>query len=647
MEADPNIVKNIAIAEELEKQLGIKLTADTAFQNPDIAAIVQNAVRTSPNKSAATRLVRMFEAERSRLAQYTKEVSPIISKSDNLQKDLSKFLDGELAKVQARIDETVAKAVDEAHLLHPDRTPIELGESGFTMLKVARKEADDMVNTIYNSLDNSVTYPVNRIQAGIQKSKFSPRFAEENVRRTAQGKPAIGAKGKAQEFGGIHGDLLESLELNFGAGTKTVSLATIRDMRAEVNTFIEIAAKQGDGETVARLMAIKEGIDSQMIANARSARGKAATVFKQANKMREELDIKFDQGFAAVSLSEDLHGIGTLSPESFWKVWVRPGSDKSAVRAARQFKNIFLDEKTGKLDAVAESFVTDYVAYNLNKKTLADKLDLNGIQNWLLKHETSLREFGVWDKFNDVGKATILADRVAVQGAMQVRDIERSILQQVIKTRNLRGFIKKEIEGGGLAEIAAQIDKTGNRAAKRAFKREVWETILDTANTGKLDSVEKMIKAPDAMLATIIEHQKDLTAALGRQHYESIRTIARGVRRVEGRTDTFGRAADELSKGQHTSQRQLGQAFSKIRASLQGFVSPQFTAVQLANQGLDLMSSNAAVKVIEEAMYNWRYAKALADVSKSRAGREAVRTIWTAAAQSASNFEHDDARTDF
>jgi hypothetical protein len=643
MEADPNILNNIAVTEALEKELGIKLTADVAFQNPDIAAMVQNAVRTSPNKAAATRFVRLFEAERERLRQYSNKMTPIIEKSDNLQKDLGVFLDDELTKVQNRIDETVAKAVDEAQLLHPERSHIELGEAGFTQLKVFQKEADDMVEGLYNSLDNTVEYSVSHIQAGMLKSKFSPRFAEENVRRTIAGEPVIGAKGTAQEFGGVHKDLLDSMELNFGPGTKKTDLATIRDMRAEINSFITI---EKNGETIARLMAMKKGIDNQLKIGARSARGKAATVFKQANKMREEIDIKFDSGFARIALQEDLHGIKALSPESFWKTWVQPGDAKTAVNAARQFKRIFMNDKTKKLDPVIESLVTDYVAYNLNKSISAGKLDLTGIENWLLRHETSLKELGVWNKFDDVGKAQARATEVTIQGVLDRREIERSILQSVIKTRNLRGFIRKEIDGGGIAEIAKKVEETGSRPAIRAFKKEVWDTLLDSANTGRLDSVEKMIKSPDTMLVKLLEHETVLRSALDNKHYEALTTLARGVRRIEGRVETFGRAADELSKGQHTSQRQMGQAFSKIRASLQGFVSPQFTAIQLANQGLDIMSSNSAVGVIEEAMYNWRYAVELAKNAKNRSGRRAIRTIWSAAAVSAANFEHDDARTE-
>jgi len=186
-----------------------------------------------------------------------------------------------------------------------------------------------------------------------------------------------------------------------------------------------------------------------------------------------------------------------------------------------------------------------------------------------------------------------------------------------------------------------------NGPAEKGFAGAVWDAVINKGNTGKIDTVEQIVRRPDNILAIALEHKKDLIEGLGRTHYNSLLTIGKAVKLTEGTIPTFGARATEAATTPVVNQRMLGRAFSKIRASLQGFVSPQFTLVQLANQGMDIISSRAAQVVIEEAMYDWRYAVELAKIAETRAGQRALTLIGAAAVPATAAFiEQEDDRTD-
>ena len=133
MEADPAILRNMRRADELEKITGIKFTMDEVFQNPDIQAAVNSIIKTGSDLSQ-TRYLRMLESSRERINQLIKELEPVMFKSDNLKVSLSNFMAKKFDEVDSRALAAERRAVEEADLLHPQRTPESIGQSGMEQI---------------------------------------------------------------------------------------------------------------------------------------------------------------------------------------------------------------------------------------------------------------------------------------------------------------------------------------------------------------------------------------------------------------------------------------------------------------------------------------------------------------------------------
>ena len=669
MEADPTILKAIKSAEDLEQLIpGLDLTTANVFQNPQVQAALAKVVQTG-QPTSATRYVRMLESSRARLAKFREEVSPVLNKSDpNLKTSIGKFMDDTLDAIDSRVSAAERRAIEEADLLHPERVPESIGQSGMEQMKVLEDEAQSMVDDLYQSLDPDVKYSVDHIKRALKLAQFDPKHAARNVEISARNQvarqlaedagtlakfepePLVGLAGKTQRFGDVPDIIIDTGLLNFGKDVNKVDMASLMEWRRLVGKHERLALIAGDKDTVARLDTLRKGVDKQFDAASKRARtGKQAEVFKTANEGWTNLKARFDKAYVRLGIQRDLTSMYKFAPEDFGRKFIRPEGGANAVQSAKDFKKIFGVDKDGNLLPSAKALLIDSVAYQLSKFKEAGKgFDMRGLQGWLTKHETNLKAHGIWDTFKDVGNATALADDVGKSAVFDRKKYEKGILQAIIDSPNLDNFIRKGIRNKSLGTTGAEVRATDNMPAARAWAREVFNTVLDKADTSVIDSVGQVVKRPDEVLLTLTRHRSDLIAGIGKEHYQSLLTIGKALKMTEGTVRTFGARADEVAVTPVKNQRALGRVFSKIRASLQGFVSPQFTAVQLANQGLDVLNSRAAQNVIEEAMYDWRYARDLANLAKSREGQRALRFIGVAAIPATRAVtESDDERTEF
>ena len=650
MESDPNLLRSIRRAEQLEEAIpDLNFTTANVFQNPQIQAALTKVIQTG-QPASATRYIRMLETSRGRMATFSKELAPILKSSDpNLKTSVSKFMDENFAKIDARVTAAERRAVEEAGMLHPERVPESIGQSGMEQMKILEEEAQNTVDFLYKSIDPDINYKINHIKGSLALARSDPRFAVENIQRSLEvpPKPPLGLKGR--EFGDVPNVLLETAEKNFGKDVNIVDMASLMEWRRMVGKHERLALSAGDTDTVARLDFLRKGVDRQFeAASKRAATGKAADVFKEANEQWTALKARFDKGYQRIGIQRDLTSIYKMAPEDFGRKFIRPESGKQAIESAKVFRQIFGVDKKGKLLSSARALITDSVAYQLSKFKTDKGFDMRAMQGWLTKHETNLKAHGVWDQFKDVGQATAIADDVRVAAVIDRKSYEQGILQALMDSPNTGDFVKRQIKNGTLGSTGAGIRATGNMPASRAWAREVFDTVLSSADTKTLDSVNQVIKRPDAVLGMLLKHKSDLVAGIGREHYKSLLTIGKALKMTEGTVRTFGARAMEPATTPGVNQRMLGRAFSKIRASLQGFISPQFTAVQLANQGLDILNSRAAQHVVEEAMYDWRYARDLARIAKDRAGQQAIRMIGVAAIPAGIDvLETEDERTEF
>lgn len=649
MEGDTNVLKSIRNAEDLMKAIpGLDLTTANVFQNPQIQAALTKVIQTSPN--GATRYLRLLENSRQRVSKFIEEVGPIMEGSgQNVQSNVKKFVQQELDSIDTRITLAEEKALDEAAFLNPNRTPESVGESGIEQMKVLEEEAMDKLEVLYKALDPEVMYKVDRIQHSIKLARHDPRVAESNVLTEAQNQLRVagGAKPKplkglvGRDFGDIDQKLVELGLQNFGPGVKRIDLPAMLEWRRTIGQHERLAGIKGDLDTQARLETLRKGVDAQLDgASKRAKTGKAAQQLKTANEAWAANKQRFDAAYARLGIQRDLATSYKFAPETFGRKFIR-GEKSTAVQSAKDFQRIFGDTPA------AKALIVDSVSYQLSRFKTEKGFDLRGLQGWLKDHERSLRAHGVWDQFKDSGHATLRANEVQAAGIVDRKVWNESVLKAVVDAPNIRSFITKQIKDGKLGALGAEIRAMNNGPAEKGFAGAVWDAIINKGNTGKIDTVEQIVRRPDNILAIVLEHKKDLIEGLGRTHYNSLTTIGKAVKLTEGNITTFGARATEAATTPVVNQRMLGRAFSKIRASLQGFVSPQFTLVQLANQGMDIISSRAAQVVIEEAMYDWRYAVELAKIAETRAGQRALTLIGASAIPATAAFiEEEDERTD-
>jgi len=610
-------------------------------------AALLKVVETSPN--GATRYLRMIETQRQRITQHIKDVEPVLNtKGPDLQKSLTNYMTKKFDELDARVTAAEQKAIDEAATLHPNRSPTEIGESGIEQMKLLEEEAEEAINVLYRSLDPDVMYNTNHIVASLRLAKFKPRRAEENVKRVAQGLEPLGLKGKGQEFGDISEELLQVATDNFAG--KKASLDQLIEWRQMVGKEERLAGLAGDFETQGRLEFLRKGVDKQFERSSRRARtGKNATVFKEANAQWAAMKQRFDVAYSRLGIQKDLTGMYKFAPEDFGRKFIRSESQKAVVQSAKDFQRIFGDTPT------AKALISDSVAYQLSRfKLEGGGFNLRGIQGWLKNHKASLQQHGIWDQFKDVGDAARAADTLGASAIVDRQVFNKSMLKAIIDAPNTGTFLKKHLQNGTLGTLGAEVRalKTAsgkpNMPAIRGFTQEVWDAVISTADTKTVDTVEQIVRRPDAMLEILIQNKKALVEGIGKQHYASLQTIARALKRTEGKAPTFGARSTPAAVTPVVNQQMMGRAFSKIRASLQGFISPQFTAVQLVNQGLDIINTQAAQRVIQEALYDHKYAMKLADIAKTAAGKRAINMIGVAAVPATLDLiEEEDARTDY
>lgn len=641
MEADPAVLRSIRRAEELEKLTGIKFTMDEVFQNPDIQSAVNSIIKTGSDLSQ-TRYLRMLESSRERINQIIKELEPVINKSDNLKTSLSNFMTKKFGEIDDRVLAAERRAVEEADLLHPERTPESIGQSGMEQMRILEEEAQEVAEALLKPLVGETPVQVNHIKASLQLAKHDPRFAAKNVAREAEGLDPVGLAGR--EFGDIPEIILQVGRENFGKDINKVDIAALMEWRRLIGKHERLAGIAGDTDTLVRLDFLRKGVDRQFAAASRGSRvGKAATTIKEFNKQWTAFKTRFDRAYERLGIQKDLTSMYKFAPEDFWKKFIRPESAKQASESVRLFKQIFGDTPA------AKALIVDSVAYQLSKFKTDKGFDMRAMQGWLNRHKVSLKKHGVWDQFKDVGQATVKAEEFGQAAIVSRKEFEKSDLQALLNTNNIRGEIQKHLRNGTLGRASADIRAMGKMPASRAWTREVWNTILSKGDTGGIDTFENMVRNPNAILKVLMDNKKDIIAGIGNAHYKNLLTIAKTVNLKEGTVRTIGKGSFARKFGaDEFDEETIAKGTSKVYAAARQFVSPQFAFFSIARQGVHIVNSRAARNVLEEAAYDWRYAKKLADAAKTREGRQAMRVLGIAAIPATRDvINQDDERTEF
>jgi len=644
MAADPNTVNNLKTAARLEREIqratgdpNFRFTTADVLQHPEAQAAMIKIIQTGKDIQAATRYLRTMESNRKGVSKWIAGLTPVIEKGDNLQKNLDDYIGNTLNSYQKKLDAAEVKALEEAIYLHPERGPEAAGQHAIQMLdEIFEAELDKAIG-IYNQIDRTKEFGVSRIRTAVKKAQFAPQNRQLDPSQELVG---LGANDPVSE-------MIRIGLVNFGDDVKKTNIGRMLAYRRLIGKEINVARNGGNPEDAARLITIRDGIDNQFSAMEKTASvGKEARLLKKANEMRRQVGQRFESARAKVIMNKDLNGINTLAPEDVMDRFIRAERGKAASRSATLFKQMFGDS------VEAKKLITDTVDYELSK-FINSEGRLNPVRSraWLNSHKQNLQKHGVWDQYKDVDKAELAARRAKDRFLLDRRTLESNQLNKIVKAENLSTFIGAKIKAGRIAETRALVESTGDPMALRAFKREVWDSVLRTSDTSAFDTVDQMIRNPGTFLKTIQDHADDLKRGLGEAHYKDLEKIARGLKLQEGNVGTFGIQAVREAIESHGGQQRVGRMMSKVRASMQGFVSPTYTAVQLLNEGLDHISVNAAVKTLQEASYDWRIARRLAkefvaEQTRRASKSNALAAGLTTAITTENYLGQDDARTE-
>lgn len=646
-EVDPNFVRNVEGGRRLVSQTGAELTFDQIAQNPELTRTIETLMVTQPG--TASILMNRQQQATEGLNKFIDEVAPLVNRRDPItperfQRELREFTTKKLDEIEQESNRLVRESVESLNPLRPSSTPEEIGETAMVHLEVRRSADMRKAEQLYDKLPNEKMYPVKWIEIGMERAKFS-KLQREAIEAAAKSGREVPIP---LEYSTVPKLIQELWDVNF-AGKDTVSLLQIREFRRIINNEIASAQRAGDTDLVNRLIQIRGGrdqkgrllrygIDKQLDVIRLGERGQARTLLKEANDFYEGVRDVYDRSLASI-MTQRRMSMNTFYPEDFSRMWIRPSDKKASVRVARDYVEAFGDSER------AKSFIRDSAAGEIFKilddaqsTTGINEGTFNRVQVWLNRHEQNLRAHGIWDDFNTVEKAIDAGRRGARMLPVNRQHFENVEFAQLIGLRdvdNIPAFIRSKLDAGRLGDVSAQVKRTKNKPAIRAFNRFAFDSILDSAKPVGIDNTEQLIRNPDKLLIVINQQEKQLVEALGRNHVESLRTIGRVWKRQFGqptiRTKSQTAFADELGRQARFGQSQMGRVFSKIRASMQGFVSPEFTAIQLANQAFDIINANVAHNVLRDTILNPDKAAELMALARTESGRRMIRVIGVAA----------------
>jgi hypothetical protein len=638
MEMDPNSMRSIQEGRRIMQKTGVDLSTQELLQNPNLQATLELLQGTGD--TVATTMLARLQAATKRTNKFVTDVAPILNPrtGKNIQPPLRKFLSRELDAIDKRYEKILRDSADEIETLRPTRSEREIGESALIQLEELKDEALKKAEHMYDQLDNNTQYSVKQIQAGMKKAELGRTARKTEIKDLEAGRQPTPPLEQPNDS--LLQAALDTAERNFGGDIKKTSLLRMREFRQSLNQLISQARKNGNDDVVERLGQMKRGVDRQLSVARGANTGVARQTFKEANRFYKGVNDRFERSFAAMMTQKDMMGVNTFHPEDFSKHWIRPSTRKSSIQVAKDFKKAFGDTPR------ARALIEDSVSGELNKVLddaggAADLPTLRKIESYLIKRKDSLKAHGVWDKFNTSEKALARAKQGSVSRLLSKKQFEEEEFMQVIgltKADDVLGFLQRKMQAGRLGELRKQIGVTAkdqmDSPQLRGYKRLVWDMVVAQSETGTRFGDDLISRQPDKLLDTVLTHKDDLVGALGKDHVENLEVLGRLYKRQFGRggVETIKKAAaDELGRVSGINQRQIGRAFSKIRASLQGFVSPQFTALQLANQAFDIINSGVAHRVLESALTDPDMALTLARLANEQAGRQMLRAIGVAA----------------
>ncbi|KKL19426.1 hypothetical protein LCGC14_2465580, partial [marine sediment metagenome] len=427
------------------------------------------------------------------------------------------------------------------------------------------------------------------------------------------------------EFGGLPTFIREMMIGAENSGP-TATASRLRSWRRAFNNELKLQYAAGNYDNAARIRNVIEGIDKQFDVAPGLMQGNAKQALNKANQFRKEVNDKLSVGFTKEFLKRDSAGRSIIAPEDFNRYWIRQSGQQGRIEAAKEYQRLFGRSRQAK-DLIVQSVYSSI--RNLPRNEL-NHLDHRTVQRWLLQRRDNLRAHGVWNRVKNISNTAEAAFRTRRSNELMVKDLENSILGEVVKTDDVSGWISNKIKNNQMEQARRQVAGTKDPAAMRAWTRAVWDEIMSRGHTKGRDTLEQVIQDADSMVDVLTnpKNKIDLVKGLGREHYNNALIVAKASRATEDVFPTFGTAPPGESLTRETKDF-VRRSLSKIRASMQGFVSVPFTTLQVAQEGVMRLDTHTAQKLFQEVMYDPALALKLAKIARTKNGKKALEFAFT------------------
>jgi hypothetical protein len=635
MTLDPRAAEKYVAARKVEDiyqrytgdATGLDLTtAQITRSSPVIAA--ERMLMTSKPRTA-------IEAEEHmrRQAEKTEDFISAIKKKgpstriDEWQNDMKMAVDRQIGGLNEEINDAVMVAEKEAITLTEAGDPVALGNLGRKKLDTLYEEMDNRIDAMYRTVED-VEICVSSVKGAWTKAM------ESSLKGNTGGRTPKYIKD-------IYND-------NFGQTSKS-SVQKLRDFQKIVRGELRTAARQeGAGsDTYRRLSIIDEGIQNEFSRAASKGYetdlGKAAQHLEIANKLNKEVSTMFKRGELKRLVAEDMQGIAVVSPEDFFRKFVRSNSQNDRFAAAKDYASAFGNPNIPGVsrDLIKQAFLIELrnAAYDPATQTISTRL----ATNWLEKHSDSIRELGLTGEFDNVGSAAKRAAEIKATNTLAIKDIEKSAFAQSIEG-DPKAYVRTMLESGRVSKLL----KSAKLAfepdiVKRGYKQAAWEVLLESTNTGqKIGAGETatLVRQPEKLGAILETQEKPLRELLGDSHYDDLKTLQNMMETVKPVYAPRFSGPMESLVGNLTEEKKMRRGvISKIVAASRHFISPEYATAAVINEFADSLNGKAMEAVFEKALKDPEMARTLASSAKDRKEIHALRTIYSAVLAPLANID--------
>jgi hypothetical protein len=629
---DPQAMKNLQESKRLEESSGVHFDTRQATKNPRIAGAA-DAVGFDDG-------LQSVEA-RTQIASFVNKIRP--QKGENradFQSRALKAVHDETARLQAEINKVVPNFT--SNILDPTAAgsrELSGAERQAQMVKL-RNKASRYVSGIYEQISNF------KVNPKVSQSIVKAAQQAGKTARTAPGTKPIPVNEELQE-------ILSMVTSNFKPGrpgtTKSVNVDPItgknltlnKAQRAESTThrnfkllqtidsklseFIRAAQKDGRADDLRRANILKSSITRayKNLSNDASLAPDDLILLKQGKVARTRFGKLFQDGALGQALQMSSQGQLKVSPEDFYKMFIKTDNAKDSHRAARQYRAAFGGSAESMVPIKQELYRRFLASAVKQGKDGVDSVDVKGARNWLKNHKEVIASYDMTDDFYSKGgnlKQSMedLVDTAHGQledASMALRDVEKTAFASFAKADDPRSFVRGLLKSPDkLRKFNKQLHAEGGSNDVQGFKDMIMEELLEST---MLKSTEKRFDESvrlfdNKMLDEVMmDHGAVLRQVLGSEHWHALKQLNKILNQTvipKGTNPGIDLATVPMLSAVATA------TTGKMAAT--GFLSKTFVAMYLAGRVGAMAQSQIRREVMHQALSDPDYALALVAKAK-------------------------------